>query len=185
MKWFSSDWHLSHENVLAWSSRPFKTIDDMNKVIIKNTINAVNPGDDFYFLGDLSWDQNVTKDFFAQWPYNANFHWILGNHEKKQWKQFESKCASISMLKEVNINKTKVVLCHYPMLTWNKSHYNSWMLFGHHHKNSHGSGVIDTLTRGKMLNVNVEFHYFMPWSEKEVEEYMSKRPNNWDYIEKK
>lgn len=185
MKLFSSDWHLSHNNVINWSKRPFDSIEQMNDTIIQNMINATQGGDDFYFLGDLSWDQNVTKDFFARWPYNVNFHWILGNHEKKQWKKFESKCASISMLKEININKTMVVLCHYPMLTWNKSHYNSWMLYGHHHKNSHGREKIDKLATGKMLNVNVEFHHYNPWTEEELIQYMSKRPNNWDFIPKK
>lgn len=156
----------------------------MNKTIINNTLNAVMPGDEFYFLGDLSWDQNVLRNFFARWPDNVGFHWILGNHEKKQWKQFEKKCASISPLKEVNIDKTKVVLCHYPMLIWNKSHYNSWMLYGHHHANSHGTDKLDLYARGKMLNVNVEFHNYDPWTEKEVAAYMSNRPNNWDYIDK-
>jgi len=89
----------------------------------------------------------------------------------------------MSSLKDVYIgDKLPVVLCHYPMLTWNKSHYNSFMLYGHHHTNSNGTAELAYKAEGKMLNVNVEFHNYMPWSEEEVIEYMSHRPDNWDLI---
>lgn len=30
-------------------------------------------------------------------------------------------------------NSRYITLCHYSMRSWNKSHYASWCLFGHHH----------------------------------------------------
>jgi len=181
MKYFSSDWHLGHDNVVKFSGRPFDSIGAMNELIISNAINVLRPGDELYFLGDLAWRRYNFEGFFDRWPKNVAFHWILGNHDK-QWQPFKDKCASISELKKINIGENTVILCHYPMLTWHKSHYNSWMLFGHHHMNSHGTKDLETKATGKMLNVNVEFNNFMPYSENEVAKIMEKKPDNWDFI---
>jgi calcineurin-like phosphoesterase family protein len=144
-------------------------------------ISVLNPGDEFYFLGDLAWRRYNFDGFFDRWPKNVNFHWILGNHDKN-YTPFKSKCASISEMNRTQIGENTVILCHYPMLTWHKSHYNSWMLFGHHHVNSHGTKDLETLARGKMLNVNVEFNNFMPYSEIEIAKIMESKPDNWDLI---
>jgi len=185
MKYFSSDYHFSHTNVIPWSKRPFSSIEENNEVIISNIEKALKPGDELYFLGDLSWDVNFTRVFFERIKKaHIQFHWILGNHEKGS-DLYRKQCASMSSLKDVYIgDKLPVVLCHYPMLTWNKSHYNSFMLYGHHHANSNGTVELVHKAEGKMLNVNVEFHNYMPWSEEEIVEYMKMRPDNWDLIKR-
>jgi len=181
MKHFTSDFHLSHTGVIKFSDRPFKDIIEMDDLIIKNVISPLKEGDDLYFLGDLSWTQDASFKFFNQIPYNVHFHWILGNHEKG-WERFKKYCTTIDKMQETVINGNTVIMCHYPMITWNKSHYNSWQLFGHHHAKSNGCEKIDKLASGKQLNVNIEFHDYRPWTEQEVEEYMSHRPDNWDLI---
>lgn len=181
MKWFTSDWHLGHDNVMKFSRRPFSNISEMNERIVSNVLSVLRPGDDLYFLGDLAWRRFNLDGFFDRWPRNVNFHWILGNHDKN-WTPFKSKCASISDMGKTSIDGNTVILCHYPMLTWNRSHYDSWMLFGHHHENSHGTAELASKATGKMLNVNVEFNNFLPYSEKEVAAFMEKRPRNWDFI---
>lgn len=184
MIYITSDFHLDHTNVLKFSKRPFSSIEEMNRTIIKNILDVIKPGDIFYFLGDLAWSKKAYEDFFARWPRNVEFHWVLGNHDKKAWKQYKHHTTSVTDIKEIYIEKNPITLCHYPMLTWNKSHYNAFMLFGHHHENSHGTDQLDKLACGKMLNVNVEFHDYKPWSEKEILEYMNKRADNWDLIKK-
>jgi calcineurin-like phosphoesterase family protein len=183
MKYFTSDLHFSHEGVIKWSNRPFKNVDEMNEVMLSNLLETVKHGDDLYFIGDLSWDNEYTKFFFDKIKH-INFHWILGNHEKGS-DTFRQRCKSMSPLKEIKLSTGEsVTLCHYPMVTWNKSHYGSFMLYGHHHANSHGTDQLATRAPGKMLNVNVEFHDYKPWSEKEIIDYMATRPNNWDLIDK-
>ncbi len=180
MKYFSSDFHFSHEGVIKWSNRPFKNVDEMNETIVSNILSTLKSGDDLYFLGDLSWDNEYTKQFFDRIKH-INFHWVLGNHEKGS-DFFRQRCRSMTSLKEVKIGDKSVTLCHYPMLTWNKSHYNSYMLHGHHHINSHGTAELEARAPGKILNVNVEFHDYKPWSEDEIVSFMKTRPDNWDII---
>lgn len=184
MKWFTSDWHLGHENVMRFSDRPFGSINEMNEKIINNMLEACQPGDELFFLGDLAWRRYAFDAFFERWPKNVNFHWILGNHDKN-WQPFKKQCASIGDMKKTKIGDNNVVImCHYPMLTWDRSHYNSWQLFGHHHQQSHGTAELDKMTNGKMLNVNLEWNDFKPYSETDIIRIMRTKPDNWDLIKK-
>lgn len=198
MKWFSSDWHLGHSKTIEMGSRPFKDVEEMDNKIIENMFVDVKRGDDFYFLGDMAWNvANIIRVLEVAAKKKIRFHWILGNHDFRFVKQFQGKIKQYNQLNsmhdmfEVKLtdkegNHYPTILCHYPMLTWNKSHYNSFLLFGHHHRKTHKAEEIAKFEQnGKMLNVCCEFHDYKPVNELDIIEIMSKRPNNWDYIERK
>ena len=52
--WFSADFHLNHKNILRYTNRPFKNINEMNYVLIKNWNSRVKPEDTVFFLGDFA-----------------------------------------------------------------------------------------------------------------------------------
>lgn len=185
MKWFTSDWHLSHQGMIDKGGRKFANIDEMNNLILNNVFNNINRGDDLYFLGDLTWskEQKFNQDILIQLKRaEIRFHWILGNHDKK-YKYLYKNAFAVDKMKEITINKQSVTLCHYPMVTWDKSHYNSWLLYGHHHIISHGHETISNLD-GKRLNVNCEFFNYTPINENQVIDIMNTKSDNWDLIKK-
>ncbi len=51
-KWFISDTHFSHANIIPYCKRPFKTVTE-NKLLIENWNSHVNPDDTVIFLGDF------------------------------------------------------------------------------------------------------------------------------------
>lgn len=181
MKYFSSDWHLGHFRSIEFSDRPFKTVEEMDETIIENMISPLKKGDELYFLGDMAFDIETAAKFFTRLKKGIKLFWILGNHERTA-KHFQHYCIQQSLMKEIRIQKNSTTLCHYPMITWNKSHYNAWQLYGHHHAKSHGFEKVPELASGKQLNVNCEFHNYTPWHEDEIIEYMKNRPDNWDII---
>ena len=62
------------------------------------------------------------------------------------------------------------------MRNWDRSHYNSWHLFGHiHDKTDFG---------GKTLNITIDNIGKFILSYNDIEEYMKSRPNNYNFIEK-
>jgi calcineurin-like phosphoesterase family protein len=196
MKYFSSDWHLGHEGSIKFSNRPFANAEEMDRVIIQRMTAPIKKGDDFYFLGDLAWETKSAEMFFEAFPSKARFYWILGNHDKdkqrtclnSKLKPFEKYCAFVGDLLEIKLSITPndsrqdITLAHYPMITWNKSHYNAWQLFGHHHTHSWKHEEIPVRTHGKQLNVNCEFYDYQPLNEHTVIELMSRKPSNWDLI---
>lgn len=183
MKYFSSDWHLGHEKSIEFSGRPFDSLKDMHDHLWKQ-VESLKAGDVLYFLGDLGSHEKIIHEFFGRLPKRVSFHWILGNHDHK-YKKFVDRCTSVSEIKSVKIEGNHVVLCHYPMVTWDKSHYGAWQLYGHHHINSHGTADLGKHTTGKQLNVNWEFHDYKLLSEQDVAAKMESLPENWDLIRRK
>ena len=154
MNWFTADFHLSHKNIIKYCDRPFKNVDEMNAIILDNLLKNVDQGDILYFLGDLTFDKKIAQDFFNVLK-DIEIHFIVGNHDSSQVvKIAQKRCASVSQIKNVIIEEQSITLCHYAMRVWNKSHYNSWQLYGHSHANLNGIG--------KQFDVGVDSNNFLP-----------------------
>lgn len=179
-KIFTSDWHLGHKRIITpdFSDRPWDTVEEMDAAIIENMFTGLKKNDMIFFLGDLYWNNQSFWKMYNQLPKGVRFIWVLGNHDNKIAKQHYAHFESISHMAETKIMGNHVVLCHYPMASWSRSHYNSFQLYGHHHLNGHHEPTVF----GKQLNVNLEFHNYMPWTEEEIVEYMSHRPDNPDLV---
>ena len=76
----------------------------------------------------------------------------------------------------IQINGHTIVLCHYALRVWHKSHFNSLHFYGH----SHGRlpGVV------KSFDVAVDTMNFSPISINEAIKLMSARPDNPNRIGK-
>lgn len=51
--YFTADWHLGHARIIELANRPFTSVDQMNRVIIRNVNSIVNPEDTLIVLGDV------------------------------------------------------------------------------------------------------------------------------------
>lgn len=172
MIWFTSDWHLGHTNIIKYCNRPFKDVDEMDKTILDNFFSLVKEGDTVYFLGDLTFKNEIVLKVNSLFCRNGiKVFYVKGNHDAKNY-------LSDLDIREVSINGQPITLCHYPMLSWNKSHFGAWQLHGHHHNNR-----VAEMFPGKRCNVAVDNWDFKPVSFEQLKEYMDKQPNNWDYIE--
>lgn len=80
MIWFTSDYHLSHQNIINYCNRPFANVIEMNTIILNNLESKVKPGDTLYFLGDLSFRKDIALIFFEKFQ-DLEIHFImLGNY---------------------------------------------------------------------------------------------------------
>lgn len=142
MKWWTSDLHLKHKNIIEYCNRPFRTLDGhpdttkMDRDLAITWDAMVKPGDEVYVLGDLSFDYEHAYQWIKQRPGQKFLVW--GNHDPSARKAKERAHLSQAFVKTGDILETKVgdqliVMCHYPMLRWNRAHFGSWMLHGHTH----------------------------------------------------
>lgn len=77
-----SDTHFNHKNIIEYTGRPFKTIEEMNEVIIKKWNDKVGKEDLVIHLGDfaLGDKEEVIK---IRNRLNGKIILIKGNHDHK------------------------------------------------------------------------------------------------------
>lgn len=176
--YFTSDSHFFHENIIRYSSRPFKDANEMNEALIENWNYMVKPEDTVWHLGDFVFC-SIGKFKTLLSRLNGNINVVLGNHDRVIIKNcqsiLESKLlASVQSYKEITIEGQHVVLFHYSLRTWNRGHRGSWCLWGHSH------GTLPPF--GKSVDVGVDCTEistdYRPYSFKEIKEYMNKKEPN-------
>ena len=171
MIYFTADTHFNHSNIIKFCNRPFENALEMNEAMIENWNKRVPSNGLVYHLGDFAFgDAGQIRD-----KLNGRIVLIKGSHEKSAYlvrKKFEQ----ITPLLEIDIDGNTIVLCHYSMRTWHKSHFNSWHLFGHSHGRLEGFG--------KSFDVGVDAWNFMPLSYEEVRDKMKDRPDNFNLVRK-
>lgn len=170
--WFLSDIHFGHKNILKYDNRPWDTVEEMNEGIVNNINSVISEKDKVYYLGDFAF--NYEQGLEAYKRLNGHWHFIYGNHDKiqgiqKMIQEARKNTTILGHIAEVKVQGKEITLCHYPMLSWNKSHHGTWQLFGHHHSKTYEE------IKGRRLNVAISLHNYMPWSFEEIEEYMKNR----------
>ena len=97
------------------------------------------------------------------------------NHFRDPSERFFS-ILQLILDEEVSDGFQDIILCHYPMVVWDKSHRGSWQLFGHVH------GMLDGDKRlsPNQMDIGVDSNNFRPISYQEVKEIIT--INNLDRI---
>lgn len=187
MKWFIADLHLDHQFVLGLRQKEYNfdfysSLSSWQEYIVDKIMSLTRKGDDVYHLGDFAFHKPNMAKFKQQMP--GRNHWLIrGNHDPpffaceaifgkgKVRDMMDVKCAGQS-----------TVLCHYPMAMWNKSHYGSYLLYGHVHNMR--TKTLDRVFPGRRsLDVGPESLYnalgeVRPINENEVHDILSAQPGH-------
>ena len=191
--WFTSDTHYSHKNICRgvseWKSsrftRDYMDLDKMNDAIVNNINAVVMPDDILFHLGDWSFQgiENVTK--FRERIMCENVHLILGNHDhhmKRNTDGLQSLFASVNKMLDVQVkvdhgpkmiaaSKFELVLCHFPIASWENMNKGVIHLHGHVHlRRQH------RLHDGKSMDVGVDGNDLHPHNLRDILSIMSKQP---------
>lgn len=152
--WFTSDTHFGAERTLELSRRPFKNVEEMDDIIIRNWNEVVGENDYVIHLGDFGDYENVKK-------LNGKVILVYGNYEVKDnitadylldigfYKVFTTQTTCV-------INGFKYHLQHEPSKCKTDLDENEFNLFGHVHKLQ--------LVKRFGLNVGTDCHNFYPIS---------------------
>jgi calcineurin-like phosphoesterase family protein len=171
---FTSDTHFDHANVIKYSNRPYKDVDEMNNMLINNWNSVVSPNDTVYHLGDVSFGSAERTDKIFN-RLNGDIKLCYGNHDKliKKTKTLQDRFSEIRDYYEIKVQtrnggSNMIVLCHFPMVVWNRSHHGSWMLHGHCH------GNLKYPMKARIMDVGVDPCNYFPISQPEVEQRLNK-----------
>ena len=163
---FIADTHFGHKNSIKYGSRPFASVEKMNEALIENWNQAVLPEDVIYILGDFAYcSKTPAEDFLKR--LNGEKHLIPGNHERGYFSAVRGQELSSYWIyegsyKERTIDGHKVILCHYPLMSWVGQKRGSLMIHGHIHnrKNEPYTALWSQLPN--LLNAGVDINGYKP-----------------------
>lgn len=171
-KFFTSDLHFGHENVIKYSNRPFFSKEEMDEILIQNWNSIIREKDEVFILGDLFFCKEEESIRIIKRLKGVKYL-IYGNHDviirkKESIQKYFSKI--LPELHHQNIDGIHTVMSHYPLLTWNKSHYGSFMLHGH----CHGNILFDEKIR--RLDVGVDTNNYFPYNWEDIKKKLNNVP---------
>ncbi|MDD3219678.1 MAG: metallophosphoesterase family protein [Lachnospiraceae bacterium] len=142
MRYYIADPHFFHSklNVLM-DCRGFESGEEMNSYMLKQWNNKVRKNDEVVILGDLSWGKAEETNELLE-KLNGRLYLIQGNHDRflKNKDYNDKRFVWIKPYEELQDNKRKVILSHYPIMCYNGQYRvdtdgnpKVYMLYGHVH----------------------------------------------------
>lgn len=142
MRYYIADCHFFHENLLkSMDHRDFASVDEMNEYMIRQWNRRIQRRDEVVVLGDLSFGNGEQTNGILR-KLNGRIYLIEGNHDCRylEDKSFDaSRFEWIKPYEEINDNKRKIILMHYPVFCYNGQYKTkdgfptTYMLHGHIH----------------------------------------------------
>lgn len=187
---FTSDTHYGHSSICRGTSswgdksktRNFETIDEMNEALVKRINSRVGENDVLVHLGDWSFGgfENIEK--FRKEIKCKNIHLILGNHDhhieknKENIRDLFSSVNHYSVLgiRKTNgktVEKTSLVVCHFPIASWDGMSHGRFHVHGHVHLNEENK-----ISGGRSIDVGVDGNNLFPYSLNEIVDSLESRP---------
>ena len=162
MIFFTSDQHFGHANIIQYCNRPFSSVEEMDVEMIKRWNEVISDDDIVYHLGDFTLGNDIHK-FLRR--LRGNIHFVtLDFHHDTRWIKDNPDVTSNPIL-FIKVEDVNIMLCHYPIAVWERSHYGSWHLYGHVHRK-------DFILPGFTMNIGVDHHNFYPVSLDKVKQHM-------------
>ena len=190
-RWWTSDHHFGHANIIKYCNRPFASADEMNKAMVDRWNDLVADGDEVWIVGDLVLGQlTVNLSAHVWWlkgrqilvPGNHDSCWQGHNKAKRQITCYLD-LGGISRIVDdpapVVIAGQKVQISHFPydpgepdrpakFAQWRPKDVGGWLLCGHTHNNWRQNG--------RQINVGVDAWNFAPVSDDTICETIKSGP---------
>jgi len=197
MRWFTSDLHFGHANVIDYAGRPFPSVGLMNAALVSLWNSIVAPDDEVWVLGDLAMGR-IEQSLPHAAQLVGQKHLVLGNHDRPfsdvkrrvHWSECYLTTGDFRELHhgEVDLelaNGIRVRLCHFPYEgdSSDRDRYveqrpaddGRWLLHGHVHEKWR--------QRGRMINVGVDAWAGQPVAESRVVELMDMGESHLDRLD--
>ena len=186
MKFYISDLHFSHKNILSFDNRPFFTVAEMNEAIINNWNSVVSINDEVYILGDMFWNNNDIDSILPR--LKGRLYLIKGNHDRVN-AEMNKRFVWIKDYEEIKDGDKHIVLCHYPIPCY-KNHFYGWYhLYGHVHTSFEHNMMLHTREEMtslydkpcQMFNVGCMLPY-MNYTPRTLDEIIHSNQNDYNKV---
>lgn len=143
MRYYISDLHFGHGKLnTEMDHRGFASAEEMNQYMINQWNSRVRHGDEVVILGDFCMSKKAGEAEEILRQLKGRKYMIIGNHDYYLNDQdFDRSLFKwIESYKELNDNRRKIILSHYPIFCYNGQYRRNgegipktYMLYGHVH----------------------------------------------------
>jgi len=166
--WFTADMHLGHANIIKYCDRPFSSLEEMNRILIRNWNARVKPEDIVFHIGDFCFKNTPggkkgegvpisARDWEKQ--LNGKIIHIKGNHDKN------NSCKTIITNLTIWFGNKRINLVHDPAYAGVNYKLN---FVGHIHEKWEIKRVKTMFGFTDCINVGVDVWNFKPTSYNEI-----------------
>jgi calcineurin-like phosphoesterase family protein len=129
---FTADTHFNHAGALSLYKRPFAGVAEMDAAMVLRWNETVGPQDEVWHLGDFA--LRITPEAAAALlrSLNGRKHLITGNNDLAAIRTLPE-WSSVQPYAELDVEGSRLVLCHYAFRTWNGMAKGALNLHGHSH----------------------------------------------------
>lgn len=135
--YFIADTHFGcSEDKLERLNRPYSSVEEMNKDLVRRWNSVVTSNDVVYIVGDFADTSEAARRYSEL--LNGYKVLILGNHDKLGYHKYLDEVYQGFIT--TKLNGRNLVMCHYPMIEWPGSRrehedQGSYLIHGHTHDN--------------------------------------------------
>lgn len=200
MRFFTSDTHFGHRNIIKYANRPFKDVEHMDEILIRNWNDTVGPDDTVFHLGDVAlgswerWHNILTRLSGYKILVVGNHDRIFKGEKPKMQERFRSQYSGWFNNIYDNVNGmwmddgTMVNLSHFPYDgdSHDGDRYTEYrlpdqgrtLIHGHTHAEFAKDGDDARVSRSKrgslQIHVGVDAWDYRPVSEDEIIELIER-----------
>lgn len=149
---FTADSHFGHSTIIRTCARPFRSVSEMDHVMIERWNAVVGPDDRVFHLGDFCFKGSKLARKVLE-KLRGDLILIRGNHDTDGTVALD-RWTGVHDLLEITSGGTRLVLCHYPLLEWPGCFRGAVHLHGHTHGRVPGTSA--------RLDVGVDVWDFAP-----------------------
>lgn len=169
--YFTADTQFGQELALERYKRPFRSVEEMDSALIKNWNAQVTPYDTVFHLGNFSTCGGADKYFPM---LDGSIILVAGDEDGiLDDSLFDNAHEIAQQTLLVGAKLQHLVLCHYAMRVWPKSHQGSW------HLHASGHRALPDDPNALSMNVGVDAWNYTPVSLEQVAERMDKKAPTW------
>lgn len=150
MRFFSSDHHFFHHNILRYEAeaRPMSSVEEMNHTLVERWNARVSPDDEVYHLGDFAFGRGAKPELVREVlaSLRGQIRLVQGNHDPRLERCLELGFLEVWREHELTLAGRSVRLSHFPYPElepegdWVDRHLarrprpdGRWLLHGHVH----------------------------------------------------
>ena len=139
-----ADTHFNHKKILEYENRPYGSVEEMEKSLIRNWNSVVGKEDTVYHLGDFGFC-NIDSTSSILSRLNGNKNLIMGNHDRRHSIRWWMDAGFNKVYDKPIIYRKFLVLSHEPPEYFNTNTPYIW-IYGH----VHGCELYQTTTKNSI-----------------------------------